>query len=179
VTAAAHAIWAAIQQVPDDVEQYSDPTRLLELPFPFPGAKTPTDRFDLHTCPPDIFTFVYMGRERFQHILRELPAPPVYVKAAIAATYAASATTAASTASAAAGSSAIAGAYLSPPPMKTDFFPPIPANAVSKSYEMFLYGTIGWGKHSLTGITGRLYVRQCCSLMMHRSSLLACSCWRL
>lgn len=146
--AAANTLWAAIQQVPADSDQYSDPTCLLELPFPFPGAKKPTDRFDFHDCPPRIRTFTYMGRVGFHRILHELPIPPVYVDDAVAATFAASATTAASTASAtAAGSSAITAEYLHQPPSMPHFFPPIRADR-HKSYEMFLYGTIGWGKQA-------------------------------
>jgi hypothetical protein len=111
----------------------------MELPFPFPGAKKPTDRFDFH----DRRTFTYMGREGFQRILRELPAPPVYVDAALDATLESSKATSASTS--AAGSSATSAAYLKPPPMKTDFFPPIRCDIFQRSIETFVYGTIGWG----------------------------------
>jgi hypothetical protein len=147
VIAAANAIWAAVQQVPDDVEQFSDPSRLLELPFPFPGAKTPTDRFDFHDCPPRIRTFAYMGRVNFQRILHQLPAPPVYVDDAVAATFASSAVAATTGSAAAAGSPAITAEHLAQPHSAPHFFPPIRANR-HRSYEMFLYGTIGWGKRS-------------------------------
>jgi hypothetical protein len=148
VIAVANALWTAIQQVPERVELYSDPSQKMELPFPFPGAKMPTDRFDFHTRPPRIRTFTYMGRARFPHILRELPAPPVHVNDAIAATFAASAAAAATAApTTAAGSApAVTAPHLVAPPKVPNFFPPIRSDIFQRSIETFVYGTIGWGQ---------------------------------
>jgi hypothetical protein len=89
-----------------------------------------------------------MGRARFQHILRELPAPPVHVNDAIAATFAASAAAAATAAATTAAGSApaVSALDLVALPEMPNFFPRIRSDIVSRSIETFLYGTIGWGK---------------------------------
>ncbi len=147
VIAAANALGSAIQQVPDDAKQYSDPKFLLELPFPFPGTSAPTDRFDLHPqAQRPLSTFTYMGRGRFAALLQELPVPLVDRTAHWAAqrtTFEAAAakSAAADPARTGAASASPASACAAQP-----FFPPIRSDIFGRSFTTFVYGTIGWGQ---------------------------------
>ena len=162
VILSANALWVQIQQVTDDPQAYSDPSQpMMELPFPFPGASVPIDRFELHEQS-QISTFTYMGRKRFAHLLNELPAPQVHINAAIAARKrpASSLAPGASTAdpptsAVAAAAATAASASVSPP-----FFPPIPPSDRKKSNTTFIYGTIGWGKSHLLAAMVCLLMRK-------------------
>lgn len=160
VILSANALWVRIQQVQDDPQAYSDPSHRMELPFPFPGASVPIDRFELHEQS-QISTFTYMGRTRFAHLLNELPAPQVHINAAIAArehsasSLAPPASAAIPPTNAATSAAAAACASVSPP-----FFPPILPTVRKKSNTTFIYGTIGWGKSHLLAAMVCLLMRK-------------------
>lgn len=139
-------------------QDYSDPDRQMELPFPFPGDK-PSDRFDLHdpsTRGAD--TFTYMGRHRFAHLLDQLPIPPAVRFAPLLAADVAAAEASQPTSTKSSAASAAASAIPSLPP--SEFFPPLPANAASRPVVMFMYGTIGWGKSHLLAAMVCLLLRK-------------------
>jgi len=146
VIAAANALWSAIQQVPDDEKEFSDPTKRMELPFPFPGTSTPTERFDLH--PEEqrpLSTFTYMGRSKFAPLLQELPVPLVDRNAHWAA------------------QRDVAASGQAEPAAHTDatsFFPPIRDDIFGRSFTTFVYGTIGWGKSHLLAAMVCLLMRK-------------------
>ena len=163
----ANALWARIQQVQDDPQAYSDPSQpLMELPFPFPGPSRPIDRFQFHNDVADIRTFTYMGRSRFTLLLKELPAPESDINAAIAARLASSSSVAGSLAGAASARGASASLAIAVPSASSSsfaspaFFPPISADAGSKSNTTFIYGTIGWGKSHLLAAMVCLLMRK-------------------
>jgi len=147
----------------------------MELPFPYPGGKKPTDSFQFHELDvaADVATFMYMGRERFQHLLLELPAPRVNIAAARASLYGA-----ASAVSSLPVPAAAAAALPSLPATAASasaFFPPILRGAGTKPGEMFIYGTIGWGKSHLLAAMACLLLRKGrkivflpdCKMMLH------------
>ncbi|KAA8898507.1 hypothetical protein FN846DRAFT_910036 [Sphaerosporella brunnea] len=57
-------LWEHIEKVPDDYEDYSDPSKVLRLPFPSAYSRKPTDRFKLD----DTGEFDYMGRIKFREV---------------------------------------------------------------------------------------------------------------
>lgn len=57
-----------INKVSDNSNDYSNPEKVLELPFPFLGTKKPTDRFNTNNNN----YFKYIGREKFEIILKDI-----------------------------------------------------------------------------------------------------------
>lgn len=65
----ARRIMENIKKLSYDRKVYSDPKNFLRLPFPFPGAIKPADRFAL-----DNGLFTFMGRRKFDNILTQIEA---------------------------------------------------------------------------------------------------------
>jgi hypothetical protein len=54
-----------IMKLDEDESNYSNPKKLLSLPFPYPGQKKPIDRFAIN----DNGFFNFMGRKEFKNVL--------------------------------------------------------------------------------------------------------------
>ncbi|RUS13751.1 hypothetical protein BC938DRAFT_477695, partial [Jimgerdemannia flammicorona] len=67
ITASQNLFLKIKDEAPVNAEEYSNPTNILRLPFPFMGFVKPTDRFAI-----DDGSFEYMGREEFAQVLREI-----------------------------------------------------------------------------------------------------------
>ncbi|RUS25481.1 hypothetical protein BC938DRAFT_472101, partial [Jimgerdemannia flammicorona] len=67
ITASQNLFLKVKDEAPVNAEEYSNPTNILRLPFPFTGFKKPTDRFAINDG-----SFEYMGREEFAQVLREI-----------------------------------------------------------------------------------------------------------
>ncbi|RUS24678.1 hypothetical protein BC938DRAFT_473241, partial [Jimgerdemannia flammicorona] len=67
ITASQNLFLKIKDEAPVNAEEYSNPTNILRLPFPFPGFEKPTDRFAINDG-----SFEYMGREEFAQVLREI-----------------------------------------------------------------------------------------------------------
>jgi len=57
-----------IMKLDEDESNYSNPKKLLSLPFPYPGQKKPVDRFAIN----DDGFFTYMGRKEFRNVLKTI-----------------------------------------------------------------------------------------------------------
>ncbi|RUS27583.1 hypothetical protein BC938DRAFT_483040, partial [Jimgerdemannia flammicorona] len=67
ITASRNQFLKIKAEAPVNAEEYSNPTNILRLPFPFTGFEKPTDRFAINDG-----SFEYMGREEFAQVLREI-----------------------------------------------------------------------------------------------------------
>ena len=128
VIASANAIWQMIEAISPNGDLYSDPSNRMVLPFPFPDNK-PADRFDLHPASIDVETFTFMGRTRFRHLLNQL-------------SDCSKESTTLSEGAPLNDDSAFSSTQvgLSAPPLSL---------CTGDIPEIFLYGTIGWGKSHL------------------------------
>ncbi|CAB5310535.1 unnamed protein product [Rhizophagus irregularis] len=65
IISTARKIMEDIMKLDEDESNYSNPKKLLSLPFPYPGQKKPIDRFAIN----DNGFFNFMGRKEFKNVL--------------------------------------------------------------------------------------------------------------
>ncbi|POG61805.1 hypothetical protein GLOIN_2v1786107 [Rhizophagus irregularis DAOM 181602=DAOM 197198] len=68
IISTARKIMEDIMKLDEDESSYSNPKKILLLPFPYPGQKKPVDRFAINN---DGF-FTYMGRKEFRNVLKTI-----------------------------------------------------------------------------------------------------------